>query len=286
MQKRIVLAYPSATTPVTVIRVDGHPDYPAHTHRFWEIVLVTGGTALHQVGSASFRIRGGDAFVINDRAKHSYSDTHELKLVNVLFDYEKLGIRNWPISKFSGFRELFHRRPDPGEEALLLSRLNVGVDHFGNWMALVSEIERCQNEKLPCWESLVEIHFHHLVLLMSRAYEGALRSHNEASERLVKAINHIEEHYTEAIDMDDLAKWAGMSARTFRRLFRKATGASPLAYLIRTRVERACILLRDTDRPISQVAFDSGYSDSNYFSREFRKIKGESPTDYRRRWAN
>lgn len=286
MQKRIVLDYPSSETPVTVIRVNGHPDYPAHAHRFWEIVFVVGGNAWHQVGSASFRIRSGDAFVINDREKHSYSDVHDLKLVNVLFDYKRLAVHNWPVAKMRGFRELFHRRPDPGEAALLLSRLNVGVEHFGNWLALVSEIELCQAEKLPCWESLVEIHFHHLILLMARASEGALRSHNEASDRLLKVINRIEEHHTEVVDIDDLAKSAGMSSRTFRRLFRKATGASPLAYLIRTRVERACILLRDTDKPISQIAFDSGYSDSNYFSREFRKIKGESPTDYRRRWAN
>jgi AraC family L-rhamnose operon transcriptional activator RhaR/AraC family L-rhamnose operon regulatory protein RhaS len=74
-----------------------------------------------------------------------------------------------------------------------------------------------------------------------------------------------------------------MSQRSFLRVFQSATGTSPLAWVIAQRINRACHLLRHTDRRVTEVAFDVGFNDSNYFSRQFRKIAGLSPRDYRLR---
>lgn len=271
-------------TAIAVIRVDEHPDYPVHRHRFWEIVFVTGGSGIHHIGGASYPIRLGDVFVINDRERHAYTGAKNLRIINVLFDYKKLRMGRWPVHRLRGFKELFHTGPRRSS-ALLRARLHVEVIHFGNWLALISEIERSQAEKLPCWESLVELHFHHLVLLMSRAYEGYLRSHDEARTRMERVVEHVEKHFTQEIDWAELAREGGMSPRTFSRLFKRATKLSPLAYLIRRRIEHACEILRATDQPVTQIAYLSGFSDSNYFAREFRKIKGESPSAYRQRWA-
>jgi AraC-like DNA-binding protein len=271
-------------TTVAVIRVDDHPDYPLHSHRFREIVFVTGGSGVHHIGSTSYPIRLGDVFVINDRECHAYTGTKGLRIINVLFDCKKLGMNRWPVHRLRGFRELFHTGSRRGS-SLLRARLHVEMIHFGNWLALVSEMERCQAEKLPCWESLVELHFHHLVLLMSRAWEGYLRSHDEARERMGRVVEYLEKNFTSEIEWPALAREAGVSERTFRRLFMRATKRSPLAYLIRRRIEHACDLLRNTEQPVTQIAHASGFSDSNYFAREFRKIKNESPTAYRQRWA-
>ena len=74
-----------------------------------------------------------------------------------------------------------------------------------------------------------------------------------------------------------------MSRRSFLRAFQAATGTSPLAWLISQRIHRACQVLRHTDRSITEIAFDVGFNDSNYFTRQFRKVTGFSPRAYRLR---
>ena len=74
-----------------------------------------------------------------------------------------------------------------------------------------------------------------------------------------------------------------MSPRSFLRVFRSATGTSPLAWMLGQRINRACMLLRQTDKPVTEIAFDVGFNDSNYFTRQFRKATGFSPREYRKR---
>jgi AraC-like DNA-binding protein len=97
-----------------------------------------------------------------------------------------------------------------------------------------------------------------------------------------KTLSHLDQHLAEPVTVRQLARMAGMSETTFMRRFRLVTGHSPIDYLIRLRIDRACELLQRDDLRITDVAFRSGFEDSNYFSRQFRRIMGCSPRDYRR----
>ncbi|MFO1492372.1 MAG: helix-turn-helix domain-containing protein [Kiritimatiellia bacterium] len=80
-----------------------------------------------------------------------------------------------------------------------------------------------------------------------------------------------------------MAREAGMSARQFNRAFRDATGSPPVAYVLRLRVNHAAGLLRhEAGLNVTEAAFRSGFSDSNYFSRQFHRAFGLSPRAYRR----
>ena len=74
-----------------------------------------------------------------------------------------------------------------------------------------------------------------------------------------------------------------MSQATLRRLFRKHLGESPVDFLIRRRMETAMRLLRLTEQPVKWIAFQVGYTGALYFSAEFRKFTGESPSAFRKR---
>ena len=80
-----------------------------------------------------------------------------------------------------------------------------------------------------------------------------------------------------------LARIAEMSEAHFIRTFRATFGEAPHRYLQRRRVERAMFLLRATDRSVTDICFDVGFSSLGTFSRTFSEILGESPTHYRER---
>jgi len=72
-----------------------------------------------------------------------------------------------------------------------------------------------------------------------------------------------------------------MPKRSFLRVFKKAMGLSPIAYLIRVRVSRAAELLQNDEMSITDVAFELNYEDSSYFTRQFQEIMGMTPRDFR-----
>ena len=83
--------------------------------------------------------------------------------------------------------------------------------------------------------------------------------------------------------VERLASVSGVSEAHFARAFKQAFGAPPHRYLLTRRIERASALLRDTDLPITEIAFATGWNSLGTFGRTFRDITGESPGDLRAR---
>ena len=87
--------------------------------------------------------------------------------------------------------------------------------------------------------------------------------------------------YAEPLDVRSVAAVAFLSEAHFSRSFRATFGETPHRYLQRRRVERSMFLLRETDRSVTDICFDVGFTSLGTFSRTFRGIVGETPTAYR-----
>jgi AraC-like DNA-binding protein len=106
--------------------------------------------------------------------------------------------------------------------------------------------------------------------------------HHDANRRLLRARDAMDRSYADALDVEALASSVHLSRAHFIRSFRAAFGEPPHRYLQR-RLERAMALLRETDRPVTDICFDVGFSSLGTFSRTFRAIVGTSPSAYRER---
>jgi AraC family transcriptional regulator len=87
---------------------------------------------------------------------------------------------------------------------------------------------------------------------------------------------------SEDISLDELAAEARLSPFHFARMFKQSLGVPPRIYLTHLRIERACELLEMTDLPVTEIAFEVGYSSNQVLARVFLKHRNMSPTDYRR----
>lgn len=103
----------------------------------------------------------------------------------------------------------------------------------------------------------------------------------EQNRRLLRARDRIDLDYREPLDIPALASIACMSQAHFIRSFKAAFGETPHRYLQRRRIERAMERLRCTDRSVSEVCVEVGWTSFATFSRTFRDVVGCSPTDYR-----
>jgi AraC-like DNA-binding protein len=101
---------------------------------------------------------------------------------------------------------------------------------------------------------------------------------------MLRARDMMDRAFAQPLDVATVARVAHVSEAHFSRQFRATFGETPHRYLQRRRVERAMELLRETDRPVTEICFDVGFSSLGTFSRTFSGLVGESPSSYRARF--
>jgi AraC-like DNA-binding protein len=105
-----------------------------------------------------------------------------------------------------------------------------------------------------------------------------------ADSPLSTAIRFISQHYADRITNEDLARACGLSVRAFERQFQAAYQCSPHDYLRGLRVRVSCSALVFSRKSLADVASEFGFADQSHFTKEFRRIMGETPSAYRRRF--
>src|ERR1700738_3204952 len=111
------------------------------------------------------------------------------------------------------------------------------------------------------------------------------REVEDSNRRLLRARDAMDRTYAEPLDVAALARIACVSEAHFIRTFRATFGETPHRYLQRRRVERSMFLLRETDRSVTDICLDVGFSSLGTFSRTFSEILGESPTCVGMAWT-
>ena len=101
------------------------------------------------------------------------------------------------------------------------------------------------------------------------------------ARHLLRAKDLADARYFEPLDVDDLARAAGLSRAHFSREFRRAFGESPHQYLLTRRLERAAALLRTTDHSVAEICLAVGLTSLGSFTTSFTRTFGKSPTAYR-----
>jgi AraC-like DNA-binding protein len=107
----------------------------------------------------------------------------------------------------------------------------------------------------------------------------------DAQRRIERVCRHIQEHLAEPLRQGSLAKLAGMNASAFGRFFRQATGATVVDYINDIRIGHACRLLIDTEESILGISSKSGFNNLSHFNRQFRRLRGSTPSVFRERFS-
>jgi AraC-like DNA-binding protein len=102
---------------------------------------------------------------------------------------------------------------------------------------------------------------------------------------LRRARDHADRHYAEPLDLEVMARAAGLSKYHFHRLFAATYAITPAAYVSQRRVERAQDLLRATNLAVTEVCHAVGFTSLGSFSSRFKQVVGETPRQFQQRWG-
>lgn len=243
---------------------DGFAD---HWHEFYEFHYVLSGTLEVVFNNRRMILGPGDFAMANNYEYHKgYLVNGPLEVVVGLFDLEKLSPeigRNNPL-----FAPLIRQDAYIGE-IMESIRQELDAEEFGFRLACKSELQR-------------------LLVYLSRNYCQQMRS---AQENKVRAENlmrigevtgYIRKHYSEDINLKELANMLHISESRFNHLFKETIGVAPLRYINNFRLEKAKKLLETERWTATEVAAKVGFTDYNHFGRQFLKAFGCTPNQVRK----
>ena len=134
------------------------------------------------------------------------------------------------------------------------------------------------------YEELMVMYLKQIFLLIERSREERKPTITSyIQEEMDHARRYFNEHYNEAINIEEYAHSRGMSISWFLRNFKQVTAKSPMQYVLSIRINNAISLLETTDYHITEIATIIGYDNPLYFSRIFKKQTGLSPSDFRKK---
>jgi AraC-like DNA-binding protein len=139
-----------------------------------------------------------------------------------------------------------------------------GLQRFAEFTELLGELVRCND-------------YRQLSTVQLQSFDD-----DAALARISGIVDFLSEHYCESFSMAELCQRVGMTESSFSRYFRRATGNSFTDFVNRLRINKACQLLMETDRYITNVCYDVGFNNVANFNRRFLQIKGMTPKEFRR----
>ncbi len=275
--------FPEMGLPIGVIRHDeDERRLPLHSHDFSELIVILSGRGKHVVDGHEYGISAGDIFFFQGDQVHHLAETRGMSLYSVLFDPARAPLPYDQLRSNPGYQAMFVLEPSYRRQHDFKSRLHLQRTELAEVEELLRSMEIECIEKPPSYSAVLLAKLLELIVFLSRHYAAIQTPEGEALLLVGSVIVDLEEDFSHDWRLGELADRAQMSESSLLRVFRKATGHTPIEYLIHLRLQKAMALLRDTDRSVTDVALRVGFNDSNYFWRQFKKVVGMSPTEYRK----
>ena len=243
-----------------------------HTHNFYELAIVLRGAGFHIVAVQKMQNRPGRIFLLCPGEYHHYEYSSPLTLLNFMFDSTSLRSFRRRLADLPGYKQLF-QRGTPKSEFHVDSATIAELDILLNTMAMESR------RQMPWSSLLLTTHLINVLVLIIQKLSQEKMIHGNSD--IAPAVSFMLRNYQNILHLPQLSKMANLSESSFYRKFNNEFGMPPMKWLLQLRIHRAMEFLIRSDMTIAEIAAATGFSDSLYFSRQFRKFTGCSPRSYR-----
>lgn len=253
-----------------------------HWHEEFEVHIVEKGRVLYRVGKETHILKEGEGVFVNSRGMHEIQRVDEKECMDHCVCWHPRLVGGSPDSIF--WQDYV--------QPLLAAKTFHGMKLSPEipWQKLILEhIESCwmanQREDpgytLHSRNVLSEVLF---LVCRHRQMEHAMPTSKELldASRIKLMLQYIHENYSEELSAKQIAQSVEISESECLRCFRKTIDTTPIQYLQQFRIQRASHLLEHTDLKIIDIGIQCGFQEMSYFSKVFRKLKGCTPSEYRK----
>lgn len=249
---------------------------PYHYENTYQMVFVISGKILYRVGKKEYTVVKGGMVVLNTLEEHT------LKVLE--YPYERYVVKIQPDFfqqeiKCPEVIALFMKRP-----ADFSHLLHVTEPIWNYLYDILVELETEYAAGKKYWEMYVGADLRRLFFTIFRECADVLSAMKVGTGTMLayNVMNYLNRHFAEEITMDNIAAEFFLHKDYITHVFKDETGFSLMSYVISLRINRAKLLLAETEKSVTDIALECGYADFAHFSKQFKKHAGLSPSQFRK----
>lgn len=252
-----------------------------HTHNYFQIYYISGGSLVHFVENGSSRLVHGDMFIIPPGVTHYISPEKNTIFYSLSFMPDFID----KTSRQSRLATNFLRNMQSGDAENVRPKLSIDTNEMFYIEGIMEHILYEFNQKPLGYDETIHAYTILLLNFIARNYfeksKNNLTGHFEDNRQFVlHCIEYIKNNFADEISLEEISKRSTMSKSSFCELFNKITGQSFNKYLNVCRIKRATELINKGYK-ITAIYGLCGYNDFSTFYRNFKKIMGLSPQSYK-----
>ena len=259
-----------------------YSSYPLHCHEEIEVVYVDCGNCRYTVSGRDVDLKFGDILVMMPWVLHSFRTVekeHYFIASTYLISLNMINNSSVDICSSKYFSPMLN---GSCSDCCLITTEN---GHYEELRKIVEDMFDTYSDARRFFELQLKSLINNLIFKLLDY--GLLEIYDRPSEdsdvkTVRKVVDYISENYRENITLAKLANLVSMSETGLSRLFRSVTGMSCIDYVIEFRLSRAMSMLRFSDRPVIEIAYDVGFNNISYFNRTFKKHFNQTPSQCRR----
>ncbi|USH04534.1 AraC family transcriptional regulator [Grimontia kaedaensis] len=252
-----------------------------HVHEQYELHLIVKTNGKAMIGNHLGPFSPGQLTLVGPWLPHNWEsnlspgETHQLRDMVILFEPDLFN------TAAKSFPELTQLTPLLEQAKMGIEFLNVpfdkAVEHF------IKVRESSGMTRLVNFLSFIDYLSKGSTRLLSSMPASAVKDAGTLQTRINEVVDYVMENYQQPIRLKTVADKLGMTESYFSRFFHQSSGHRFTDFVNRVRIQRACVLLSDSDDTIADISQTVGFHNLANFSRQFRRIKGLSPLAYRKK---
>jgi len=272
--------YPSNSTETFSfdhVHIPFDKQVPMHQQETWELTYIISGSGIRVIGDVVENFYEGEVILIPPDIPHCWSFDKNVYDKDGKIEHICVFLKNEFLDNLKN----------------LFSELNKTISDITNNQNALSFLGKTQTKiqelmKKMCSQNTIE-RLSTLILILDQISSshsvnivGNRTSERKNEKKLHEIYMFILSNFHRTIDLNEAAKLVGMPKSTFCLFFKKMTGKSFMTYLTDFRIESSCQMLLKTKMSVSEICVASGFNDVPYYNRIFKKIKNQTPTEYRK----
>lgn len=253
-----------------------------HYHSKYQITAVIKGQGIFYGGNNMVQFNAGDVFFIGENIPHLIKDSETtgndlkcgVKCISIFFDIDSLGKTFFNLPELSSIQNIFKKSKRvikiDGSISSNIYKQILSLKTLSEFNVILSFLQLLDNINNAA------THF-----VNDEMYN--LSIDERVGQRLNNILAFTFKHIDEQVKIDDVASIAHLSRSQFSRYFKRHTGKTYIQFLNELRIESACVMLVNEEYTIERICYAVGFQNLSNFNRQFRKLNGLSPSDFRKK---
>lgn len=256
---------------------EDHPQYimPAHWHKEFEIIRILDGAFTVHLNNSEYYLEKGDILFVEGGCLHRGEPADSVYECFVFDPAILMRQQNDAAEKY--ISPIINMQISINH---LVDRTDIGIQQT------VAELFTKVREQKPCYElEVYGLVFRLFAQMYLQEYivPSVKPIHNLQARTIMELIDWIDKNSSEQMSLDTLAARAGLSKKYLCRIFKEYTSKTLVEYINELRIENACYELSVRGKNITEASYDSGFNDLSYFCKIFKRYKGITPKEYKKR---